>query len=433
MREADTSGIRWLAGLPVPQWRFWYREQKQPGYRDGIDTFVFRITGELSPGALDRALYWVIAGHEALRSKIIRVGERGTRIEVTAPESTPSVLAVHIGEPDEDASVVRDFVATPFVLPSELPIRALLCTDEAERHLLVVSVHHTAFDGWSAIVLFTELGAAYTRERTGEPAPTRTPTSFRTSWAEQEQLAGPADQDELMRWGRQLVGVPDLPLPHPDTAAAELTVGAVDELWFDLPDNAFRNVGSTTPSIIMLAAWARAVRKYTGADDFAIGVPVSGRGVASSMDTIGCFASAIALRFQRGTHDDPHTDLATAATGLMRAMDFQFMPLEQIIRLDPHRDPRRMPFCQIGFVAQSGASVELALAGAQVEYLHRPKRESSYELTLEVWSGERPSGRLWYRTDILTRDRVEQLRDHWLAELDRCTVATKEAEHARAH
>lgn len=433
MTETDTSGPHWLAGLPVPQWRFWYREQKQPGYRDGIDTFAFLITGDLSAEALDRALRWVVASHTALRTKIIRVGQRGTRIEVVAPEATPSVLTVRHDTPAPDSAQVRAFVAEPFDLATELPIRALLCTDGGTRQLLVVSVHHTAFDGWSAIILFDGLGSAYTRELAGAPAPLPTPTDFRASWAEQERATGPDERDELLRWGRQLVGVPDLPLPQPPTATDQLSTGAVDELWFDLPDTAFRNIGSTTPSMVMLAAWARALRTHTGADDFAIGVPVNGRSAESSIDAVGCFASAIALRFRRSEDDHPRTDLATATTGLLRAMDYQFMPLEQILRLDPHRDPRRMPFCQAGFVVQTGASVTLALAETQVEYLHRPKTESSYELTLEVWSGARPRGRLWYRTDILAPDHVATLRDLWLTELSHCTDALREVEHVRGH
>ncbi|WP_433579529.1 condensation domain-containing protein [Nocardia brasiliensis] len=429
----DTSGIRWLAGLPVPQWRFWYREQKQPGYRDGIDTFVFRIGGEVSADALDRALRWVIASHSALRTKIIRVGARDTRVEVLAPEATPSVLTVRRIDPDADSAAVRTFAATPFTLAAELPIRALLCTGDNDRHLLAVSVHHTAFDGWSAIILFDALGAAYARVLADRPDPVPAPTDFRASWAEQERLAGPDEQDELLRWGRQLVGVPDLPLPHPESVGTELSSGAVDELWFALPGAAFRNIGSTTPSMVMLAAWARALRTFTGAADFAIGVPVNGRAAESSINTVGCFASAIALRFRHTGDDDPRADLATATTGLLHAMDHQFMPLEQIIRLDPQRDPRRMPFCQAGFVVQTGASVTLTLAGTEVEYLHRPKQESSYELTLEVWSGAEPKGRLWYRTDILTRDRVESLRELWLTELSRCTSALREVQHVRSH
>src|SRR5690606_32053686 len=61
--------------------------------------------------------------------------------------------------------------ATPFNLNTDLPIRLKLLRLEERRHLLLMTIHHIAFDGWSMGIFLRELAGLYTAFREDAPSP----------------------------------------------------------------------------------------------------------------------------------------------------------------------------------------------------------------------------------------------------------------------
>ncbi len=425
---AERSEQRWLAGLPVPQWRFWYLEAQHPGGDDTRCPLEFRLTGPLDAAALGAALRAVIARHEALRTRLIRVGARGVRAEVLDPAEVPDPLTVYPEATPEDARRLLDrFLATPFDLEQDLPIRAALVPLGGAEHLLAFSVHHTAFDGWSAGLLCRDLSVAYGALTAGRPLPEWAPTSFAESWLDQDLRETPADRAELDTWSRGLVGVPDLPIVAPGELAPD---GPVREVVIDVPESLFadaRRVGAAcggTAQAVLLAAWVRALRKFAGVTDLAIGIPVAGRTTAAAQDVIGCFASAVAVRFRSdspGTGDAAGTgdaDVRAAVAELGRALRFQFTPIERVLRASEPRDRTRNPFCQAGFVAQNNEPAVLDLPGVTCREVRHVRSRSGFELTLELWYGETLDARIWYRADVLSPAQADELAASWRAELE---------------
>jgi mycobactin peptide synthetase MbtE len=418
--SAQPSEQRWISGVPVPQWRFWFLDARNPGTGDVVCPLEFYLKGIVDPELMSAAIREVVSRHEALRTQLVRVGERGVAARVVAIEELCDVLRVHRVRTSEEAVEIADALqAEPFDLTAGIPVRAALITLPGRKHLLSFAIHHTAFDGWSIRLFCRDLSAAYRAIAECTPLPPAEPTRYHQSWLDQDLSESDTDRIELMEWSRGLLGVPDLPIVEPGTLAPS---SATAEVWADLPpsvlaaarDRMTKRTG--TVQTLLLASWVRALRRLTGADDFAIGIPVTGRTAAGSLEVIGCFANGVAARFTGSPGRGFDADLADAERELALALRFQFMPTELLLR-EESRDRTRNPFCQAGFVVQDARRPLLGLPGVDVTTRRRLRAASAFEVTAELFVGESAiEAHVWYRTDVLTPERAAELAGLWSEE-----------------
>ncbi|NBM21127.1 non-ribosomal peptide synthetase, partial [Streptomyces sp. GC420] len=162
--DRAAAGIPPLPEGPAPlsfgQQRLWLLDQLQPGRPDYNMPTAVRFTGPLDHDAALAALRTVVERHTVLRSRIA-VGPDGPRQQaepaaVFVPETTDlSDLGPERAEARARELAEAD-AARPFDLARAPLLRARLVRLAAEEHLLVVVVHHIAFDGWSVGVFWAE-------------------------------------------------------------------------------------------------------------------------------------------------------------------------------------------------------------------------------------------------------------------------------------
>ena len=125
------------------------------------------LEGQLDVGALREAVCEVVRRHAVLRTRyevdasggvfVQRVGSGGgggeaLLREVTAPTEAAASEVV-------SADAARGFT---LIGAGSVPLRCTLVrVDGSMRHLLLVNVHHVAFDGASTALLLREVGALY--------------------------------------------------------------------------------------------------------------------------------------------------------------------------------------------------------------------------------------------------------------------------------
>ncbi|MCC2274804.1 amino acid adenylation domain-containing protein [Streptomyces sp. ET3-23] len=414
---APETSPRWISGLPAPQWRFWFTEQRTPGSADALSSFLFRTEGPVDADRLAAAVHAVAARHEVLRTTLTRGADRTVTSTTLPATGLPPLLTVLTPAPERDARrAAEEHLARPFDLAAEVPLRTVLAPSGNGNHWFGLVVHHSAFDGWSAGLLLRELSDAYAGSADDRPAP-----GYAHAWTEQFATETEADRAALREWTRELRGVPDLPLG----SGAPAPAGPVARIRIDVPAPLRTAAAGTTVAATLLAAWVRALRTVTGATDFAVGIPVAGRASAAAEQAVGCFASGVAVRF-RGPADDV---LAESTRQLAQALRFQFQPVEALLREDTPRDPHRNPYCQAGFVMQNTEPPRLVL-DSRTFTPERPAgpETSAYELTLEVPDASADHLTLRYRTDVLDETRAQALAKALLDELARPVSA---ASHPR--
>ncbi|MEK8173700.1 condensation domain-containing protein [Streptomyces sp. M19] len=180
-------------------------------------------------------------------------------------------------------------------------MRARLIRLAPEEHLLVLVVHHLAFDGWSVGVFWTEFHAAYRAALSQGPAPTLPVVGYRdfAAW-QRERLTGALLDGQLAYWRERLTGTAPLELPtdHP----ARRPSGRGDHVDFTLPAALLadlRAVGqrqNATLFMVLLAGFQALLARWSGGTDIAVGAPIAGRDRAELESLIGFFVNTLVLR-----------------------------------------------------------------------------------------------------------------------------------------
>ncbi|TMV36819.1 non-ribosomal peptide synthetase, partial [Thioclava sp. BHET1] len=118
---------------------------------------LLAMDGPLDPAALEGALADLVARRDALRMQFDR---SGTTFDILDPMAPALPLVDLSGEGDPDAALaahVEADAAIPVMLTAGLPLRAQLYRLGAARHVLALTVHHIAADGWSFGLMVADL------------------------------------------------------------------------------------------------------------------------------------------------------------------------------------------------------------------------------------------------------------------------------------
>jgi len=154
--------------LSFAQSRLWLVDRLRPGGLAYAVPVGWRLRGDLAPDAMRRALDALVARHEVLRTRY--VAPSGVPAQVIDPVGRPewaTVDLVGLADAARDArlhELIDGVVGRPFDLTAEWPVRARLFRLRTDEHVLLLVLHHIAYDGWSLDVLANDLGALYRAE-----------------------------------------------------------------------------------------------------------------------------------------------------------------------------------------------------------------------------------------------------------------------------
>ncbi|OLR93067.1 non-ribosomal peptide synthetase [Actinokineospora bangkokensis] len=393
------------------QERLWFLDQLQPGAPDYLLTLAVRVRGDLDVAALTAALQGVVDRHDALRTRFAAVD--GGPVAVV--DERVEVVLHRSDDPDPLATEVR----RPVDLAAGPPLRATLARVADDEHLLIVVVHHIAFDGTSWGIFAAELAEGYRAHTTGT-APDLAPAPSYVEHArwQRERFSGARSEKQLAYWRTTLDGVPplDLPTDRPRPATWDGTGGVVH---FDLPAEVlaaadrFARSRRCTRYMVLLAALQAVLGRAAGQDDFAVGTPVAGRLKAGADKVIGLFVNSVALRADLSgapTFDELLGRVRAAALG---AFTHAEAPFERVVdALSPERDLSRNPVYQVSFsLLEVGAPT--TLPGLATEFVEPPATGTPTDLFFDV--NVRRDGtvnaRLHFAAALFDHDRAARIAD----------------------
>jgi amino acid adenylation domain-containing protein len=418
------------AGLPAvptsPQRALWFIDRLNPDNPAYNMTVGVRLRGRLDLPALEAALARVAERHEAFRSRFPDAGGE-PRVELGAAE-LPLVLDAG-GDPER---WLEQEAARPFDLAHGPIARARLLRVADDDHVLAVSVHHIAFDGWSLHVLLRDLAELYAAEVEGRPADLPelplTYTDF-AAW-QRQRLQGEALDRLGAHWRERLQGAPQaLELPADRPRPPLMTYRGERRRRWATPDlsDAVRTLARTAGTSVfatLLAGFLVVLQRLSGEDDLVVGAPIAWRDRAELEQVVGYCLNSLPVRTDV-SGDPTFAELARRAhDAVLDAVAHSEVPFERLVEeLRPPRDMSRTPLFQVLFNMYNFPEPRLDLPGLRAETLPEPTPGSFFDLTVYVAEdGDRFRFEARYNPDLFDAARMDELLGQLLHVLAQVTA-----------
>ncbi|WP_107057291.1 non-ribosomal peptide synthetase [Streptomyces sp. NRRL WC-3742] len=432
LRLAEESGQARPALLPavrperVPlsyaQRRLWFLHRLEGPSATYNVPLALRLSGALDREALAAALADVVARHESLRTVFPEDG--GVPYQHVLEGAAPELGFTEIAE-EELSEALSEAASVGFALETEIPLRARLFALGGEDHVLLLTVHHIASDGWSLVPLGADLAAAYgARAQGAAPQWAPLPVQYAdfTLW-QRELLGEEADADSVIArqlefWKSELVGAPDqleLPTDRPRPAVATHRGGLhTFELDGALHEGllALARESRSTLFMVVQAGLATLLTRLGAGEDLPIGGAVAGRSDEALDELVGFFVNTLVLRTD--TSGDPtfRELLGRVRESDLAAFAHQDVPFERLVdAVSPDRSLARHPLFQVMLVLQNTATAELGLPGLAARQETVGVGAAKFDLSFEL--AERPGGGIEglveYATDLFDHGTVERI------------------------
>jgi amino acid adenylation domain-containing protein len=342
------------------QERMWFLSRfapESPMYNAPLGLLV---PADVDVPALERALAWVVRRHPVLRTTY-RMGGAGQLLQVVQPATRVPVEVTdvrdRVGEAFAESvnALITEETARVFDLERGPMIRlALLHVSDAE-HAMVITVHHIAVDGWSLPLLLRDLLAAYDAFHAGGEPRLPEPALRYADYAvwQRNHLQGETLEKQVRYWRELLEGAPALELPadHPrppvaSNAGRTLPLRLNSEL-----SRRVREAGrqhSATVNMVLLAAFAETLRRWSGHGDLVVGTLLGSRARPEFEAIVGMFVNSAALRLRFPADATFRDAVALARRAVLEASQHQDLPFEKLVdELGVPRDPSRHPLFQV--------------------------------------------------------------------------------------
>ncbi|WP_420309421.1 non-ribosomal peptide synthetase [Streptomyces sp. YS-B37] len=407
------------------QRRLWFLAQLPGANAAYNETIAFSLAGPLDAGLLSRAFDALTDRHETLRTRL--VATEGDVHQHIDPPGGGFALTVEDLTTDDDPEVgVRarqlDEEQQPFDLDTGPLGRGRLLTLGPERHALLLTFHHSIYDGVSMNVMMHELGLLYEAFAAGAPDPLPPlAVQFADHAQTREQAVvdgGLTDQEEY--WLRALDDAPpvlELPTDRPRPTEQQYAGGRAEFSLDAETTTALRGLArrhGATPYVAVLAGWAILLSRLSGQQDIVVGSPFANRRGPGAAGLIGFLVNSLPLRIDLSGSLTVSEALTRTRAVVREALAHQDLPFERIVELvNPPRSASRTPLFQTMLAWVPERADLLHLPGVDAQPLPIAHAPAKFDLALSATESDgRISGHLDYATALLDHDTAERWAGH---------------------
>jgi hypothetical protein len=410
------------------QARIWFHTQLAPAsiYYNVASRVALR--GALDLEVLERAVSALADRQAVLRTTF---EERdGRLIEVVRPSwgGTVTFEDVSAIAPDLRAAAVEQRTSLRAALPFDLvngPImRVHVIRRGSDDHVVLLSFHHIAVDGWAEPVVLAgraELYRACVERRPSALPPLAAEYADFAIW-HHRWLASDAARRQLAYWRAKLAGAPEalrLPFDQPHTGSAGR---AREHAWVFAPATVralerLAAAGAVSTFTVMFTAWAVLLSQYTGQRDLVIATLIANRTRPETEALVGFFVNTLPVRVGVAAGVTFRALLAQVKQVVLEAFANQDAPFDAIVKeLKVERSASDTPLSNVLFADQRVARRELAFGevAGRVERFQSAQADAHFPITfnLEEFAGdpgEGPGASVVFRSDLFEVATIAQL------------------------
>lgn len=412
------------SALPLSfcQQPLWVIDQMYGGSAHYNMPVALRLRGELDRDALRSSLSTIVERHAVLRTIFARTEDGPVQIiQPPGPLDVPVLDLTGLnGVAQEDAVAghVREEASAAFDLSRDWLMRARLLVLGEQEHVLLLTMHHIASDGWSIAIFtreFVELYAAYREGREAVLAELEIQYADYAHW--QRSTFAVEIERQWQHWERVLRGAPvvhSLPLDKPRPAQQKFDGAVHTHVVGSEVLSALGALGKrhdATLFMVLQSAFALLLSRWSGEEDIVLGSPVAGRAHKQLEGLIGFFVNTVVFRYLLAP-DKRFTELLEESR--QQAVDAfanQDIPLEMLVdRLQPERNLSHNPVVQVMFSLQNQEMGELRLPGLDIEGVGQAAPVTKFDLDLGVMEQNGELNLVWrYATSMFEAATIERM------------------------
>jgi len=438
---AQTKGIETAAITPraaddnppplsFAQQRLWFIEKTGLSGNAYNQPLTLHLVGNLDEVALRQSLNQIIARHESLRTTFSLINDTPLQVirppfELELPKKDLSGLTSS-QQKTQLQQLLQIESEQQFNLEVDPPIRAGLLKLGVTEHILQVTLHHIASDGWSLTVFAKELSAYYSAIVQEQPSPLpKLPIQYAdfALW-QRNYLQGQTLQTQLDYWKRKLQELPQLQLPtdHPRSAVQSFQGAA---LPLNLPASLTSKLTQLTQQqgvtlfMTLLAAFKVLLYRYTSQEQIAVGVPIANRNRREIEGLIGFFVNSLVMYTELNGEPSFLEVLNRVKQTALEAYSHQDLPFEKLVEeLQPERSLSQHPLFQVMFALQQSevAKPSFSLPELEVGWYSGSGEEMTvrFDLEFHLWPvGEEILGFCTYNRDLFEVETISRMLSHY--------------------
>ncbi|GFZ92179.1 non-ribosomal peptide synthetase [Okeania sp. KiyG1] len=418
--------------LSYAQQRLWFLEKMALSSNAYNMPLTLNLVGQLDYVALEKSINQIIARHETLRTTFSEID--GTPVQIIRPHFELELTKKDLSEltPSEATTKLQQLLQQEneqiFNLEIDPPIRARLFQLRTTEHILQITLHHIASDGWSLTVLPKELSAIYTAqlEEQSFPLP-ELPIQYAdfAVW-QKNYLQGETLETQLSYWKQKLQNLSQLQLPtdHPRPPVQTFNGAGIP---INIPAALTSKVRQltqkqgTTLFMTLLAAFKVLLSRYSGQETIAVGTPIANRNRSEIEGLIGFFVNSLVMYTDLGGDCSFTEILNRVKQTALEAYSHQDIPFEKLVQeLQPERSLSQNPLFQVIFAVQQSEQMKpsFSLPNLEVELGWErwmgDQMTVRFDLELHLWlEGEEIKGLCVYNRDLFEPQTISRMVSHY--------------------
>ncbi|MEI8210972.1 MAG: amino acid adenylation domain-containing protein [Planctomycetota bacterium] len=389
--------------------------------------FAWRLQGDLDVMALEKSLQALLERHEALRTMFLN-GDDGPyqRIQFDSLIDWSFHDVSDLAAPEKGHrcdAIVESQANLPFDFSRGDLLRACLVEIAECEYVFAVTVHHIAFDGWSAGVFVRELGIYYDAFCSHlDPQLPSVPIQFpQYALWQRNDLTGDRLNRLLQFWGERLNGWEplDLPTDRPRPLIPSRQGDCV-QVCID-PDlvqklRLLSRKEKATLQITLMTAFQSTLSRYTRTKDIAVGTMSACRNQDVLESMIGLVANPLLIRTSFEGNPTFVEMLERVRSASLDAYAHDELPFDCMAdQLIPPYHSGREPLIQTMFQLLPQHEAPLELKGLEVTGIPSNLRTSKFDLEFHLFEdSDHVRGNLIYAMDLFDRDTVASMVDRFI-------------------
>jgi amino acid adenylation domain-containing protein len=412
-------------GAPLPlsfaQSRLWFLWRLDPASGAYNCPSALRLHGWLDEAALANALTSLADRHETLRTIIGETPDGPVQhiLDAGTPPNFARQDLSALAETQREAAartLIAREASAPFDLMHDRPFRALLIRLALEQHILLLTVHHIATDGWSAGLLVSDLSALYAAA--GTPLPRQYDYADYALW-QREQLSGPVLDRLLGYWTSALAGAPPvIALPfdrsrplRPVRPGANRAITVPPSLTERL--KVIGQDQNASLFMVMLAGFGVLLHRLGRSHDIVVGTPVANRTREAFEGIVGLFVNTLPLRIRFACNPRFADFLRQVRDVVLAGLAHQALPFERLVEaLAPERTRTHTPVFQVLFSVSNTGTGDLSLPGLTVESITTYSGTAKLDLNVELTETARGlEGTIEYDAELFDAETIDRIAE----------------------